>query len=103
MPRQVEKFRNHSANPTTASVVVHGHVPEQRGGVAEERAVQLVGGHPRLVQAALVVGQLADQAEHRLDVAGLDRAHRHDSSSFTRPGTSRASGESTGTSSGERR
>ena len=102
VPRQVEKLRNHSAMPTTSPFAL-GDVPEQRGGVAEQRVGQLLLGQPYLVQRLLVVGELADQRHDGRDVVGSHRTHAHDRASFSRVGNSLASGATTGSSSGANR
>ena len=85
VPRQVEKFRNHSAIPTTSPSVL-GDVAEQGGGVAEQDAGQLLLGQPRLVQRLLVVGELADEADDGRDVVRADGPDRHERASLSRVG-----------------
>ena len=102
VPRQVEKLRNHSANPTTSPSVL-GDVAVQRGRVAEQDAGQLLLGEPHLVQCLLVLGELTHEADDGRDVVRTDGAHRHERASLSRVGSSRPSGETIGSSSGASR
>ena len=75
VPRQVEKFRNHSATPTTSPVVVPATWPKSAGESPNRHAGELLLGEVHLVQRPLVVGQLAHQPDDRRDVVGPDRPH----------------------------
>ena len=76
-PRQVEKFRNHSAQPTTVA-----RRPRRRGRTAracgaEQRGVQLLGGQLAAGRLALVVGQLVHQPDDGRHVGRPDLADAH--------------------------
>src|SRR3954451_11193562 len=90
---EVEEPQRH----TDDGAVLLRDVPEERGPLAEQRRLQLLLGQPDLVERLLVLGQLAHQPHHRRDVVRTDGPHAHVSTSRIRAGTSRPSGDSTGT------
>ena len=78
-------------------------MPEQGGGVAEQDAGELLLGEAHLVQRLLVVGQLPHEGDDGRDVVGPDGPHCHERASLNRAGSSRASGETMGSSRGASR
>ena len=66
-PSQVEKLRNQIAMPTIVAVDLDD-VAEDRGVGPEQDLVELVLGGLDGVGLPLVLGQLADEPEHRRDV-----------------------------------
>ena len=84
------------------SPALFGHVAES-GGQVVGMAVWFLNFSTWRGTHGVYLEDLYVRPQHRRDVVRPDPAHAQDSTSFTRAGTSRPSGDSTGMTSGERR